>query len=80
MGFADHQAPEPSRGGRGSVLEQHLAAMPETEADAARALLDGNGTNAWVAGVFCDEGYPVSEGSVRKWRVKYGLGPYRSAS
>ena len=80
MAFADHQAPEPSRGGRGALIPGYLASMPESEREAALRHLHSLATNEWVASVFTKEGYPLAQGTVRKWRIVNNAGPYKAAT
>lgn len=76
MPFADHPIARPAQCGRRPVVDQHLAAMPEGEAAAARQILHSDCTNEYAARVFTAEGYKVSASAIRLWRIKHGGGIY----
>lgn len=71
MAFAAHIDTPKRRGGRHTLLvDDHLADMPATEAVDARTLLGSRQSDAQIAEAFTAEGYPVSTGAVRAWRIR----------
>lgn len=69
MAFADHLTAKPRTGGIDNFVDQALAKMDPSEADAARALLASDLSAAHVAEMFTAEGHPLKWGSVRNWRL-----------
>jgi hypothetical protein len=59
-------------GGRGLLVDQHLADMPEDMATKARAALATRRSDREVAEAFGSAGYTVSDAAVRNWRIKHG--------
>ena len=77
MAFADHLTATKRTGGTTNLITDALDRMPETEADAARALLASDLSDGQVAQAFTDEGYPVKWGSVRNWRLSNRIGRFQ---
>lgn len=52
-------------------LDQILASLPDTEADALRNALASSASHTEIAATLTRHGYSISEAAVRRWKAKH---------
>lgn len=75
MALTDPPPAKRRRGGMPFAVDQLLAEMPDDVRDGALRWLHAveGASDRDVADVFTSDGYPISGGAVRNWRLAHGI-------